>query len=141
MVMLQTLVVVCLLQVAFSDVMLPESGADRHHQYSAQETCRQQLRRATIRFPGCAPKSVVMVSCRGTCHSRNVPEWRYSSQAMQMVEHCTCCKPHVRRFRYIEFTCPSRPGGRLRWRQWAALQCACRPCADAEPEAEQPYDY
>ncbi|KAK6175311.1 hypothetical protein SNE40_013799 [Patella caerulea] len=117
----------------------PDSYNERADYFSASETCRQQIVRNVVRLPGCVPKAVVTFACEGTCHSRNVPDWRFLEQDVHMIEHCTCCQPNIVRCRNVTFECPGRKS--LTKCLAATFECACRPCSDADPSAEKPYDY
>ena len=137
------LLIICLTLVKGTNYgVLPANHADRHTYFSPSETCRPRHTQITVRLTGCLPKRLHVFACHGTCHSRNVPEWIYEEQELRMVEYCTCCQPHIRRYRQLEFICPGRPEKRIRLRRGAAFECACRPCSDqANPEPEQPYEY
>lgn len=110
-------------------------------QYSSSETCSLNLVGLSLSHHGCQPKVVTATACRGTCHSRAVPEWRYEDQAVRLVNYCTCCEPMRSLKRSVTLTCPNTSRGFRVFPVAIPVQCACRPCSDGNPEAEQPYDY
>lgn len=113
----------------------------KRQQYSSSETCSLNLVGLSLSHHGCQPKVVTATACRGTCHSRAVPEWRYEEQAVRLVNYCTCCEPMRSLKRSVTLTCPNTSRGFRVFPVAIPVQCACRPCSDGNPEAEQPYDY
>ncbi|XP_005096533.3 neuroblastoma suppressor of tumorigenicity 1-like [Aplysia californica] len=109
---------------------------------SSSSTCRHRIETTLIAVPGCVPKSLLITRCQGSCHSRSVPEFDTDRQEVRHVEHCSCCKPMVMKFRAVRFTCPRRRQRFFVKRFGFPFRCACRPCANVpEVTAEQPYDY
>lgn len=113
----------------------------KRQQYSSSESCAMGLIGVSLTHPGCQSKRVIATACRGTCHSRAVPEWRYEEQVVRLVHYCTCCEPLSSLSRAVTLTCPNTSTGFRVFRVSIPVKCACRPCSDGNPEAEQPYDY
>lgn len=104
--------------------------------------CQHRIETKLISLSGCARKSILFLTCQGTCHSRSVPQWIENDGEVQQIEYCTCCSSFSMRFRNITFECPGRPVPRHVVRIGFPFQCACRPCANVpEIPAGQPYDY
>lgn len=120
---------------------IEETFRSKRQQYSTTETCSLELIGLPFSHPGCERKVVIATACRGTCHSRAVPEWRYEDQAVRLVNFCTCCEPMASIKRSVTLTCPNTSRGFLVFPVAIPVQCACRPCSDGNPESEQPYDY
>ena len=110
-------------------------------QNSAHESCQRRLIRMQIAHSQCQAKTVMSSACRGTCHSRSVPEWSYELQSVKMVSYCTCCKPRAAIARTVRLDCPTSSRRFRYFRLLLPVDCACRPCSDGRPNAEQPYDY
>ncbi|KAL8577547.1 hypothetical protein ACOMHN_044227 [Nucella lapillus] len=121
--------------------LLPDSYVERQSYFSAMETCQQHELMHVLRPPGCLRRVVRTSSCQGTCHSRSVPHWNIDLQQLRHVAYCTCCKPHQLSYRRTQFRCPGRRKKVLVLFVGVATQCACRPCSEADPALQQPYDY
>lgn len=113
----------------------------RANQYSASETCQRRLIAITLIKPGCTPKRVLSSACKGTCHSRSIPEWQYAEQHVTMIKYCTCCSPLHQRERVVKLNCPGKSRRYKHIPVRVTRQCACRPCSDADPASEHPYSY
>lgn len=108
---------------------------------SSLGNCQRRLARMTLSPPGCFPKTIVVLGCHGSCHSRSVPEWSFEKQEVEMIDYCTCCEPRETVTRRVTLRCSYSPTGRRYARIRLPVNCECRPCSDGDPQAEQPYDY
>lgn len=121
--------------------ILPDNHSERQSFFSPLETCRQKEIVNILRPRGCVARLIHSSACEGTCHSRSVPQWDVDRQELRRVTYCTCCKPHQLSYKRIRFRCAGGEQSQPVFYLGVATQCACRPCSDADPRLQQPYDY
>ena len=93
--------------------------------------CRMVVHRESVSHhtdPSCAPKTVKIFSCLGTCSSFAIPMTDHRAKGgFKLFEHsCTCCKPLDVKTKYIRFKKCNK-----KIKRSVIRSCKCSPCKNA----------
>ncbi|XP_006816926.1 bursicon-like [Saccoglossus kowalevskii] len=104
--------------------------------------CSSAFAHMIVTYPGCIPKRIPTMACRGSCPSYTEPHWSNVYQELVYKDFCTCCAPLHKRVGTVNLRCPGREGGpTMAMKVQAALDCQCRPCSNGyiRPLDEEEY--
>ena len=125
-------------QTSGGDYVLKRSSVEKDHHVTSRSAnnarCRMIMSTVLVTYaPHCAPKSIIIWYCQGTCQSRSVPQYYEAISNTRSVESCTCCSARSLRVRTLSFRCAG--GNILRQMAWP-FDCSCRPCSSV-PSIEE----
>lgn len=85
-----------------------------------------------IYVPGCNPRIIRSVGCKGFCLSSAKPGVSEKSKTInEFFRVCSCCQPKTWRSRNIKLICPMLTTKVRRVKVYVATRCSCLPCGNS----------
>ena len=120
---------VCLLLAVLIEAHRLPRRPNLENEIVKQNECGLKTGVMKIYIPGCNPRIIRSVGCRGFCLSSAKPGVSEKSKTInEFFKVCSCCQPKTWRSRNIKLICPLFTNTVRRVRVYEATRCSCLPC-------------
>ena len=121
----------CLLMAILTEAHRLPRSSTLENEIVKENECGLKRGVMKIYVPGCNPRIIRSVGCKGFCLSSAKPGVSEKSKTInEFFRVCSCCQPKTWRSRNIKLICPLLTTKVRRVRVYVATRCSCLPCGD-----------